>query len=277
MSLLQIKDVTYSFGKERLFGMARRQTPVLSNISLQLEAGSCLGLLGGSGAGKSTLGKIILGLAKPQQGQVLFEGMDLFNLKNEDRKRLRREIQVVFQDCYSAVNPRMTAAQIIGEPLDNFESMTSNERSRSIAEALEMVGLSAEDQGKYPRQFSGGQLQRINIARAIVLRPKLIVLDESVSSLDTVNQVHIIRLLRELKEQYGTSYLFITHDIKAAFALSDQLAVLDKGVLVGCFDSQESLMASTNSHVQQLLQSALASHPRERKIRAAKHETERSL
>lgn len=272
MSLLQIEELTFKFGKERIFGRSCHPSiPVLSNISLQLEAGSCLGLLGSSGAGKSTLGKVILGLAQPERGRVLFEGKNIYTLDKAERVKMRRDIQVVFQDCYSAVNPRMTAAQIIGEPLDNYESFSRSERDRAIVEVLEMVGLLASDLGKYPRQFSGGQLQRINIARAIVLKPKLIVLDESVSSLDVVNQVQIIRLLRDLKQQSGTSYLFITHDVKAAFALSDQLAVLDKGILVDCFESKEEMVASANPIVKQLFQSVLAGHPQERTIRASRH------
>jgi nickel transport system ATP-binding protein len=159
-------------GVSRLFWRSDRRMPVLSDISLTIEQGMCLGLLGTSGAGKSTLGKVILGLEKPRQGQVLFQGQDLYGTVTQTRKSFRRDLQVVFQDCYSPVNPRMTAEQIIGEPLDNYESLSMSEQKRKIGELLEMVGLNPEDMRKYPHQFSGGQLQRINIARAIAVLEK---------------------------------------------------------------------------------------------------------
>ncbi|UHA73419.1 nickel import ATP-binding protein NikE [Paenibacillus sp. 481] len=267
MSLLEVKDVTHTYGKHTLFGAPRRRTTVLSNVSITIDEGFCLGLLGTSGAGKSTLGKVILGLEKPQQGQVIFRGQDFYHLNARARKSLRRDLQVVFQDCYSAVNPRMSAEQIIGEPLDNYESMSSRELKRTIGELLEMVGLQAGDMPKFPHQFSGGQLQRINIARAIALKPKLIVLDESVSSLDMVNQAHILKLLNDLKLSFGLSYLFITHDIKAAYSISDGLAVMDQGMLVGRFDQKDHIFASSHPTVRNLLQSVLAEHPRDRQIK----------
>ncbi|MGF9909036.1 nickel import ATP-binding protein NikE [Brevibacillus porteri] len=264
--LLQVKDVIHSYGTTRLFWRSDRRMPVLSDISLAIEQGMCLGLLGTSGAGKSTLGKVILGLEKPQQGQVFFQGHDLYSTDLQTRKALRRDLQVVFQDCYSSVNPRMTAERIIGEPLDNYESLSMSEQKRKIGELLEMVGLNPEDMRKYPHQFSGGQLQRINIARAIALKPKLIVLDESVSSLDMVNQTHILGLLRELKSVFGLSYLFITHDIKAAYSISDGLAVLEKGELVEVCDDKDRIFASSHPTVKRLISSILSEHPRHRSL-----------
>lgn len=271
MSLLQVKVVTLSYGSSRLFWRTGRQTMVLSNVSLSIEPGMCMGLLGTSGAGKSTLGKVILGLEKPQKGKVFFQGQDLYNMDPHARKRIRRDLQVVFQDCYSSVNPRMTAEQIIGEPLENYERMSASEQKRRIADLLEMVGLSPDDMTKYPRQFSGGQLQRINIARAIALKPKLIVLDESVSSLDMVNQTHILNLLRELKSEFDLSYLFITHDIKAAYSISDTLAVMEKGKLVEmCYDKNQ-VFASKHPAVKNLISSILSEHPRHRSISSVRN------
>ncbi|MFB0842664.1 nickel import ATP-binding protein NikE [Paenibacillus oleatilyticus] len=267
MRLLQVQEVTHAYGKDRLFGRSGRQTPVLSNVSLSIDEGVCLGLLGSSGAGKSTLGKVILGLEKPQRGRVIFQRQDIYAMNAVARKQVRRNLQVVFQDSYSSINPRMSVERIIGEPLDNYESMSVNEQKRAIGELLEMVGLKAADMTKYPHQFSGGQLQRINIARAIALKPKLIVLDESVSSLDMVTQAQILALLNELKRVFGLSYLFITHDIKAAYALSDRLAVMDMGVVVGMFEDKEQIFASTHPAIMNLLQSVLAEHPRNRQIK----------
>lgn len=263
MSLLQVRNVTHGYGSSNLFRKAKQAT-VLDDVSLSIEHGQCLGLLGTSGAGKSTLGKVILGLEKPQKGQILFQGIDLYDTDNSTLRRLRRDLQVVFQDCYSSVNPRMTAEQIIGEPLRNYESHTPNELKRTIGELLETVGLSPEDRRKYPHQFSGGQLQRINIARAIALKPKLIVLDEPVSSLDMVNQTHILSLLSELKSASGLSYLFITHDIKAAFAISDALALLEKGELVVKPEENAQFLQQPHPGVRKLLQSVLSEHPRSR-------------
>ncbi|MEW9699408.1 nickel import ATP-binding protein NikE [Paenibacillus sp. SI8] len=266
MSLLQVKDVTHTYGASSLFWRSKKQTTVLSGVSLAIEQGKCLGLLGTSGAGKSTLGKVILGLEKPQKGQVLFQGIDLYHTDTSTRRQLRRDLQVVFQDCYSSVNPRMTVEQIIGEPLDNYESLSVKEQTRTIGELLERVGLKPEDMGKYPHQFSGGQLQRINIARAISLKPKLLVLDEAVSSLDMVTQTQVLALFGELKSAFGLSYLFITHDIKAAYSISDTLAVMEKGEIAEQFADKSRLLSSKHPVVENLLGSILAEHPRDRSL-----------
>lgn len=262
--MLQVQEVSHSYGKHSWLDRSGSRPPVLADISLTIEKGFCLGLLGASGAGKSTLGKIILGLEKPSQGQVLFQGQNIYKASKQVLKGLRRDLQVVFQDCYSAVNPMMTAAQIIGEPLDNYERLSTKEQRRVIGQLLEQVGLKPEDGSKLPHQFSGGQLQRVNIARAISLKPKLIVLDESVSSLDMVHQTQILSLLAELKASYGLSYLFITHDIRAAMTICDSIAVMDQGRLVYCGDEKNSVMQSDHPAVQQLVSSILPEHPSDR-------------
>ncbi|MBU8769460.1 nickel import ATP-binding protein NikE [Cytobacillus oceanisediminis] len=267
MSLLIVNEVTHSYGSRKFFNWKDRSKKVLSDISLSIEEGKCLGMLGTSGAGKSTLGKVILGLERPQYGQVLFQGHDIYTAEKHARQKIRRDLQAVFQDSYSSVNPRMTAERIIAEPLENYEKLTAAEQKRTVVELLERVGLSEGDLKKYPYQFSGGQLQRINIARAISLKPKLIVLDESVSSLDMVNQNLILELLRELKEELRLSYLFITHDIKAAYTISDTLAVLEKGELIKLYDSKNQFFASEHPVVKKMRDSILAEHPSFRSIR----------
>lgn len=264
MTLLQVKEVTHSYASSNFFRRPKGDTNVLSNVSLHIDEGTCLGLLGTSGAGKSTLGRIILGLEKPKKGQVLFQGNDLYALDSNNRRQLRRNLQVVFQDCYSAVNPKMTAEQIIGEPLDNYETLSVQEQKRAVGELLECVGLSSTDMGKYPHQFSGGQLQRINIARAIALKPRMIVLDEAVSSLDMVNQTNILHLLNDLRSMFGMSYLFITHDIKAAYMISDTLAVMEKGQVAEYCENKERFLLSSHPAVKGLLGSMLSEHPRHR-------------
>ena len=259
--MLQVREVSHSYGKRNWLDRSGARPPVLADISLTIEKGVCLGLLGTSGAGKSTLGKIILGLEKPSQGQVLFQGQDIYRSSKPVLKGLRRDLQVVFQDCYSAVNPLMTAAQIIGEPLDNYERFSAKEQLRVVGQLLEQVGLTPEDGSKLPHQFSGGQLQRVNIARAIALKPKLIVLDESISSLDMVHQTQILSLLGELRASYGLSYLFITHDIRAAMTICDRIAVMDQGKLVYSGDAGDSVMQSDHPAVQQLVTAILPEHP----------------
>ncbi|ARK28666.1 nickel import ATP-binding protein NikE [Halalkalibacter krulwichiae] len=266
MSLLQVKRVNHSFNSKKLFTWRKQSNKALTNISFSIEEGTCLGLLGTSGAGKSTLGKVILGIQRPQKGQVLFQGYDIYNSDKMTQRKIRRDLQVVFQDSYSSVNPRMTAERIISEPLENYEKLTVSEQRRTVISLLERVGLSEKDLKKYPHQFSGGQLQRINIARAISLKPKLIVLDESVSSLDMVTQSLILDLLRELKDDFGLSYLFITHDIKAAFSISDRLGVLEKGELIELYDSKEKFFSSRSPVVIQMRDSILAEHPRSRSL-----------
>ncbi|MEH7108099.1 nickel import ATP-binding protein NikE [Bacillus sp. JJ1764] len=266
MSLLQVKQINHSYDSKKFFKWIDPSNKVLHDISFSIEEGSCLGLIGTSGAGKSTLGKVILGIQRPQQGQVLFQGYDIYHADKATKRKIRRDLQVVFQDSYSAVNPRITAEQIISEPLENYEKLTSGEQKRRVIELLERVGLSEKDLKKYPSQFSGGQLQRINIARAIALKPKLVVLDEPVSSLDTVTQSLILDLLKELKEDFGLSYLFITHDIKAAFSISDTLGVLEKGELIELYDSKDEFFHSKNPVILRLRNAILAEHPRFRTI-----------
>lgn len=263
MSLLQVKNVSHSYNDRSLFNWNKRSKQVLSNVSFSIEEGNCFGLLGMSGAGKSTLGKIMLGLERPQMGQVLFEGQDMYTSDKRVQQQIRRNFQVVFQDSFSSVNPRMTAERIIAEPLENFESLTKSEMKRTIIGLLERVGLSEGDLTKYPHQFSGGQLQRVCIARAISTTPKLIVLDESVSSLDMVNKSLILELLKDLKVDFGLSYFFITHDIKAAYMISDQLGVLDKGELLSYYKSPHQFIDSEKAIIKDML----ADHPRSRTIR----------
>lgn len=264
MSLLEVKNITHSYGASRSFWRKQDAEPVLSGVSLSIEEGTCLGLLGSSGAGKSTLGKVILGLEKPQKGQVIFRGQDIYAMDAKSRQHMRRNLQVVFQDSYSSVNPRLTAEKIIAEPLENYERLSSGEQKRAIAGLLEQVGLSSGDMKKYPREFSGGQLQRINIARALALKPKMIVLDESVSSLDMVTQTTILDLLQDLKTMHGLSYLFITHDIRAAYSISDTMAIMHKGQIAELFHDKDEVFTSQQPAVKGLVDAMLPEHPRYR-------------
>ncbi|MED1789376.1 nickel import ATP-binding protein NikE [Brevibacillus laterosporus] len=261
MSLLELKDINKTYLLGNSVWRKRKTVEAVKGVSLTLEEGVCLGLVGESGAGKSTLGKIILGLEKPDQGEVWFQGKDLYRLREKELKEVRRNLQVVFQDCYSAVNPRLTIREIIAEPLRNYERLTATEEIQKIQGLLETVGLSPEDMYKYPHQFSGGQLQRINIARAIALRPKLIILDEAVSALDALVQVQILHLLAELKEEFQLSYLFISHDLQAINYIADCIGVMYKGEIVEWLDDMEQLESLQHPVSKKIMSSVLYPDP----------------
>jgi len=228
--VLEVKDVRKTY-KTKRFG---RTTSVkaVSELSLNIEKGKCLGLVGESGCGKSTLGRIISGLEKPDEGRVLWEGQEIFGKYSKEIWSLRREIQIVFQDSISSVNPRMNAKEIISEPLINYFGLKGERLEDRISELLEMVCLSNEDKVKYPFQFSGGQLQRVCIARALAAKPSLIVLDEPLSSLDVSVQAQILNLLSDVKKVTDVSYLLISHDLEAVYYLSDAICVMYSGMIM---------------------------------------------
>jgi nickel transport system ATP-binding protein len=266
MSMLELKGITkaYPFGNS-MWGK-RKTVKAVKKVSLSLEEGICLGLVGESGSGKSTLGKIILGLEKPDQGEVLFQGKNLYSVKRKELKELRRNLQVVFQDCYSSVNPRLTIREIVAEPLRNYERLTDDQEKQKVQELLETIRLHPDDMHKYPHQLSGGQLQRVNIARAIALRPKLIILDEAVSALDVLVQAQILNLLADLKEEFRLSYLFISHDLQAVNEIADHLAVMYRGEIVEMLDDTDQIERLEHPVSKKLMSSVLPPHPKFRKI-----------
>lgn len=262
-TLLELRGVSKHFHGGGIFKQGRRVQAV-KEVSLSLGTKECLGLVGESGSGKSTLGRIILGIEKPETGEVLFQGVNLYGKDKAAIRRVRRELQVVFQDCFSSVNPRLTAGESIAEPLRNFASLSSREEMQTVGELLELVGLKAEDAVKFPHQFSGGQLQRVCIARAISLRPKLIVLDEAVSSLDVLVQAQILDLLAALREELDMSYVFISHDLAAVAQLADRLAVMYGGEIVERLDNMDNLHCLTHPVSLALLGAVLPAQPEPR-------------
>ena len=228
MTLLELKDVRKSYRQGGFFGN-REAVGVLNGVDLRIEAGRCLGLLGASGCGKSTTGRIVLGLERPDSGRVLYQGRDIGALTGEDRQAWRRNCQVVFQNSHGAVNPRLRAWEIITEPLSNFEPAPSTALRDRAVEALGRVGLSPDALDKRPHQFSGGELQRVCIARALILKPSFILLDEAVSALDLLSQSRVLDLLAELKAESGAAFLFISHDLRVLLKMCDSLAVMTAG------------------------------------------------
>jgi len=216
-------------------GVFRRQVGAVravDGISFDIYRGETLGLVGESGSGKSTAGRTVLRLEKPTNGSILFEGRDLATLSNSELRKLRPRMQMVFQNPHSSLNPRMTVASIIGEPIVEHRSLTKQERRTRIGELLELVGLDPSHANRYPHEFSGGQRQRIGIARAIALDPDFIVCDEPIAALDVSIQAQVVNLLERVQDELGLAYLFISHDMSMVRHIADRVAVMYLGRIV---------------------------------------------
>jgi peptide/nickel transport system ATP-binding protein/oligopeptide transport system ATP-binding protein len=217
-------------------GVLRRHiddVKAVDDVSFMVEAGSTVGLVGESGSGKTTIGRTILKLAAATGGQIFYEGRDILPMKEREFRPLRREIQMIFQDPFGSLNPRMTIFSIVGEALEiHFREMTREDRRQRVAELLKQVGLLPEMMNRYPHEFSGGQRQRIGIARALAVKPRFIVCDEPVSALDVSVQAQIVNLLQDLQEELGLTYLFIAHDLAVVEHISDHVLVMYRGKIV---------------------------------------------
>ncbi len=229
---LQVQDLRVQYrGGGSLFAKARPVRAV-DGVSLEIRKGETLGLVGESGCGKSSLGRAILRLTEPSGGRVLFKGKDLSDLPASAMREQRRQLQMIFQDPYASLNPRMTAGQTIGEPIRAFSLASGNAVDSIVGELMETVGLPGRLAGHYPHQFSGGQRQRIGIARALAAGPELIVADEPISALDVSIQAQIMNLLKRLQAEKGLTYLFISHDLRAVRHMADRVAVMYLGKIV---------------------------------------------
>src|SRR6266567_5814623 len=256
MALVEVENVSKSY--PRRAGLRTEMRPVVENVSLQLDAGETLGLVGESGSGKTTVARMILGLVKPTSGTVRVGGVDVASAPASEMKRLRRQMQPVFQDPFAALNPRMKVLDIVIEPFQihgreiGFGAGRTALRMKAV-ELLREVGLDESALGRYPHEFSGGQRQRINIARALALRPKLLILDEPVSALDVSIGAQIVNLLRRLQRDRGQAYLFISHSMPLVRYLSTRIAVMERGRLVEMGEAAAICSAPQMPYTQKLL------------------------
>ena len=233
MDLLEINNLQMHFPiKQGLFAKTRGVIKAVDGVSFNLKKGETLGLVGESGCGKTTVARSLLRLVEPTGGSVKFEGTDILRLPKKELRQVRAHIQVIFQDPYSSLNPRLSVGQIIAEPLKNFGFQDTMELKERVAYLMEKVGLMPEQFNRYPHQYSGGQRQRIGIARALALNPKIIVCDEPVSALDVSIQAQVINLLMSLQKELGLAYIFIAHDLSVVEHISDRVAVMYLGKIV---------------------------------------------
>jgi peptide/nickel transport system ATP-binding protein len=269
--LLEVTDLVKHFPVRRgvLIGREVDRVAAVDGVSLRIETGETLGLVGESGSGKSTLCRTVLRLLAPTAGSIRFEGRELTDLSPRQMQPLRREMQMVFQDPYASLNPRKRIGQIVGDPLRLQGVGSTAERQRRARELLERVGLSAEHVNRYPHEFSGGQRQRIGIARALALRPKLIVADEPVSALDVSIRAQILNLLADLRDEMGLSYLFVAHDIGVVRHVSDRIAVMYAGKIVEEGSAEQVCERPSHPYTRTLLESVPIPDPREARARRA--------
>ena len=232
--LLQVRDLRKEFPVKSGFVMERvtHSVKAVDGVSFDIAEGRTLGLVGESGSGKSTTGYCVLQLIKPTAGSIRFQGKELTELGREQMRKMRRELQIVFQDPYSSLDPRMTVGDIVAEPLEVHGVGGRRDRRARVRELLDVVGFNPDYSNRYPHEFSGGQRQRVGVARALALNPSLIVCDEPVSALDVSIQAQILNLLKDLQRDFGLTYLFISHDLAVVRSMSDDIAVMKDGKLV---------------------------------------------
>ncbi|MFD1171205.1 ABC transporter ATP-binding protein [Oceanobacillus picturae] len=265
-ALLEIRDLNMHFPiKGGVFQKTKKHVKAVNGVNLTVNKGETLGIVGESGCGKSTLARTIIGLQKPTSGDILFEGKSILHYSHKEMHQLRRNIQMVYQDPYTSLNPRMKAGDIIGAPLKAYR-MTNN-LERRVKELMDLVGLKADDYYKLPHQFSGGQRQRIGIARAIALNPKLLILDEPVSALDVSVQAQVINLLEDLQKELNLTYVFIAHDLSVIKHTADIVGVMYLGKVMEISDSESFYNDARHPYTNALLSAIPLPDPKKEKMR----------
>ncbi len=253
-NLLEVKNLVKYFPvRGGVFSRVRNYVKAVDGISFAVKPGETLGLVGESGCGKSTAGRSILRLIEPTSGEINFEGENICELSNEELRKRRRQMQIIFQDPYASLNPRMTIGSIVGEPLTIHKVAKGQERKDRVEQLLHRVGLRPEHIRRYPHEFSGGQRQRIGLARALALNPKLIIGDEPVSALDVSIQAQVINLLEDLQKDLGIAYVMIAHDLAVVQHVSDRIAVMYLGKIVELAEADELVSSPKHPYTEALL------------------------
>lgn len=268
-NLLEVRDLTkyFELASERRFLGAKRTVKAVDGINFTLKQGETLGLVGESGCGKSTLGRTLLKLYEPTSGSIFFEGEEITNLSPRKMKPLRRKMQIIFQDPYSSLNPRQSVGEIIAAPFRVHTNGTNLKIKQEVQNLMDRVGLNPEHFNRYPHEFSGGQRQRIGIARAIALRPRLIICDEPVSALDVSIQAQIINLLDDLKRDFGLSYIFIAHNLSVVQHIADRVAVMYLGKIVELAPTENLYEESHHPYTRALLSAIPIPDPAQERAR----------
>lgn len=267
-ALLEVKRlkkyflITRGWRKEKTFIRA------VDGVDLSIRRGETLGLVGESGCGKTTVGRLILRLIEPTEGDILFEGQNLIHLGKKEIHPLRRAFQIIFQDPFASLNPRMTVSEIVGRPMEIHGLAQRSERSERVSRLLESVGLRREHLSRYPHEFSGGQRQRIGIARALATQPKLIVADEPTSALDVSVQAQILNLMTQLQKEFALTYLFISHNITVVRHISDRVAVMYLGKVVEMAEKKALFQSPTHPYTQALLAAVPSPDPKKKREEA---------
>ncbi|XCP84937.1 ABC transporter ATP-binding protein [Roseburia hominis] len=253
-ALLQARNVKkYFISQKSIIPLRRTYVHAIDGVSLDIYRGETLGLVGESGCGKSTLGKVLLRLQEPTEGQITFDGQDISRMPLKEVRELRRRMQMIFQDPYASLNPKMTIYEAIRAPLDNYEICTEEEKEARLHEMIKKVGLNEDWLYRYPHEFSGGQRQRVVIARALILQPEFVVCDEAVSALDVSVRSQVLNLMRELQKEMELTYLFVSHDLSVIKHISDRIAVMYLGQLVEVADKRELFANPLHPYTQALI------------------------
>ena len=266
-SLLKVSNLEKKFPIQRgLFKKTVGQIHAVDGISFEINPGETLGLVGESGCGKSTTARLILRLLDQTAGEIFFDGKEIHSMSREEIRRIRKDMQIVFQDPYASLNPRMTVRQIVAEPLI-VHGMATDDSDPRVDEMIELCGLAREFGNRYPHEFSGGQRQRVGIARALITQPKLVVLDEPVSALDVSVQAQILNLLDDLRARFGFSYLFVAHDLSVVSHISARVAVMYLGKIVEIGTREEIFQSPKHPYTKALISAVPLANPKQERVR----------